>query len=106
MRRTHQISLDEAGPGMVLSDDLLDAQGSVLLPAGATLSDSSIASLRRREVDMLSIQGEEVPDADDAATLEQQRERLATLFRNHTEDDMATEILRQLVTRFREGVTS
>ena len=50
-RRNYQITLDEARPGMVLSDDLLDTLGQTLLPAGSILSDASIASLRRREVD-------------------------------------------------------
>ena len=103
MRRNYQVTLDEANPGMVLSDDLLDAQGSVLLPAGTTLSESTIKSLRRREVDLLSIQGDELPEADDAAELERYKARLQQLFRKHSEDDMATEILRQFVTRFRLG---
>jgi endonuclease/exonuclease/phosphatase (EEP) superfamily protein YafD len=106
MRRNYQVTLDEASPGMVLSDDLRDAQGSVLLPAGVTLSESTINSLRRREVDMLSIQGDELPEVDDAATLEKRKERLQQLFRNHTDDDMATEILRQFIERFRLGSSS
>jgi len=103
MRRNYQVTLDEASPGMILSDDLLDAQGGVLLPAGVTLSESTIISLRRREVDMLPILGDEVPDADDAASIEKHRERLQRLFRKQTEDDMATAILRQFVERFRLG---
>jgi len=105
-RHNHQIMLDEASPGMVLSDDLLDAQGNILLPAGTTLSDSSIASLRRREVDLLPILGEEASDTDDVATLERHRQRLARLFRKHTEDDMATEILRIFICNFRLGALS
>lgn len=106
MRRNYQVTLDEASPGMVLSDDLRDAQGGVLLPAGATLSESTINSLRRRDIDMLPILGDEEPDADDAATLEKHRQRLQQLFRKHSEDDMATEVLRQLVTRFRLGASA
>jgi hypothetical protein len=106
MRRNYQVTLDEASAGMILSDDLRDAQGSVLLPAGTTLSDSTLTSLRRRGIDMLSIQGDELPDADDAAAQEKYKERLQQLFRKHGEDDMATEVLRQLVTRFRLGESS
>jgi hypothetical protein len=102
-RRTYQIPLDEASPGMVLADDLLDDSGKILLPAGATLSDASIASLRRREIDMLPIVGEETADVDAAADLERHRLRLQQLFRKHTDDDMATEILRQFVFTFRLG---
>lgn len=105
-RRDFQITLDEAIPGMVLSDDLLDTQGQILLPAGTLLNETNIASLRRREIDMLAILGDEVSDIDDVAELEQHRQRLARLFRKHTEDDMATEILRQFVNHFRLGAQS
>jgi hypothetical protein len=105
-RHNYQVTLDEAGPGMVLSEDLLDTQGKTLLPAGTVLSEASIASLRRREVDTLSILGEEVSEIDDVAELERQRQRLSSLFRKHVEDDMATEILRQFIHHFRLGVQS
>jgi len=36
--RYKQIRLEEAQPGMVLSDDLLDTKGNVLLPQGAVLN--------------------------------------------------------------------
>jgi hypothetical protein len=103
-RRNHEITLDEAGPGMVLSDDLLDEHGQILLPAGAVLTETSIAGLRRREVDTVPIQGDEIPE-DDAASMERHRIRLAQLFRNHREDDLATEILRQFVVKFRLGAS-
>ncbi len=102
-RHNYQVTLDEASPGMVLSEDLLDTQGKTLLPAGTVLSEASIASLRRREVDTLSILGEEVSAIDNVAELERQRQRLANLFRKHAEDDMATEILKQFIHRFRLG---
>ncbi len=101
-RRNQEIALAEASPGMVLSDDLLDAQGQVLLPAGATLTEAVIASLTRRGVDSLPIQGEEIED-ENPALQEQHAERLAQVFRKHSSDDMATEILRQFVYQFRLG---
>lgn len=101
-RRNHEITLDEAGPGMTLSDDLLDEHGQILLPAGAVLTETSIAGLRRREVDTVPIQGDEIAEVD-AASVERHRIRLAHLFRNHREDDLATEILRQFVVKFRLG---
>jgi len=101
-RRNHEITLAQAGPGMILSDDLLDEHGNILLPAGAVLTETSIAGLRRREVDTVPVQGEEVGE-DDAAARERHRARLAHLFRNHRDDDLATEILRQFVVKFRLG---
>jgi len=103
-RRSYQITLDEAIPGMILADDLLDQHGKVLLPAGSTLTETSLVSLGRRGVDMLPILREESTEPDNEADLEKHRRRLGVLFRKHTEDDMATEILRQFVTNFRLGV--
>jgi hypothetical protein len=102
-RRRYQITLNEASPGMVLSDDLLDTHGQILLPTGAILTETSISLLRRREVDTLPVLGEEVSDNDDAAEMERHQRRLTLLFRKHTADDMATEILRQFVSNFRRG---
>lgn len=102
-RRDYQIRMDEANPGMVLSDDLLNADGKTLLPAGALLTDANLLSLRRRGVETLMIRGEETSDSDNAAELHKHRQRLARLFRKHTEDDMATEVLRQFVANFRLG---
>lgn len=84
MTTTSQIiPLDEALAGMVLAEDLRDDGGGMLLPAGATLSESSLKSLRRRAVDMVSVVAEAAP-VDSAAlqALRQQRlERLKVLFR-------------------------
>jgi len=44
------IPLDQASAGMVLAEALRDAHGAVLLPQGSTLSEASLASLRRRAV--------------------------------------------------------
>jgi hypothetical protein len=101
-RRNHEIGLADASPGMVLSDDLLDANGQVLLPGGTVLSETNIAGLHRRGIDTLPILGEEVEDAS-AADLEQQKQRLDHLFRRRADGDMASEILRQFITRFRLG---
>jgi hypothetical protein len=100
-RRSHEITLAQASPGMILSDDLLDEHGHILLPAGAVLTQASIAGLLRREIDSVPIEGEEIED--DAAAIERHRTRLAQLFRHHREDDLATEILRQFVVKFRLG---
>ncbi len=75
--------LDNALAGMILAADLLDDSGGMLLPAGATLSESSLNSLRRRGVEAVSIVAEAEP-ADPAALQalrEQRRQRLQVLFR-------------------------
>ncbi len=100
--RSKQLTLDEATPGMVLSDDMLDSHGKVLLPAGATLTETTLASLRRHDIEMLPILCEALSAADEAAELARHQQRLAVLFRKHV-DDEATALLLQYVTRYRLG---
>ena len=102
-----QLALDQTQPGMILSDDLLDRQGNVLLPRGVALSESTLASLKRHGIETLPIECAPLSVVDQEAELERHRQRLAILFRtpqNAVEapsDAMRT--LQQYVTRFRLG---
>jgi hypothetical protein len=78
----HHLDLADVRPGMVLSDMLLDRQGQVLLPKGATLTAKIIDLLPRHGIDRLPIvrsAGEVAAPAplDEAAVTAQ----LAKLFR-------------------------
>lgn len=78
----HHLALADVRPGMVLSDVLLDRQGQVLLPQGATLTASIIALLPRHGIDRLPIllsagAGAAPAPIDEAAV----SARLAQLFR-------------------------
>lgn len=81
------IGIDDASEGMVLAEDLRDAGGAVLLPAGATLGASSLASLRRRGIEQVQVVGaaglEDAPVDDAALQAERERQcaRLERLFR-------------------------
>ena len=80
------IDIDSASGGMVLAADLHDSRGAVLLPAGATLSDATIVSLRRRGIEQLCVlaplaASSPADDAAAAAERERQCERLQRLFR-------------------------
>lgn len=99
-----QLALNTVTPGMVLSDDLLDDQGKILLPEGTTLSEAILASLARHGIAILPILCEALSIADEAAELRRQKARLARLFRNHV-DDAATELMLQYVTHYRAGKT-
>lgn len=96
------MALSEVRPGMMLSDDLLDRQGQLLLPKGAALTDASIASVGRHGIGMLPIiSGNAAPP--DAA---QVNARLDRLFRHNERDDnadWATGILRRFVEDYRLG---
>ena len=100
------LALAEVRPGMILSDELLDRQGQVLLPAGAVLTAATIALLPGHGIDALAVlrapgdvaQG---PPAPHASVIER---RLAKLFRKNDiddNDDWATGILRRYIEDYR-----
>jgi len=100
MALTQQLTgIDDAVEGMVLAHDLLDPGGSVLLPAGATLSAVSLRSLRRRGIEWLQVAAAEA--APDAAALAAERERralrLAQLFRRSAGVGASSRLLEQLL---------
>ena len=103
--RSQQLELDKVSAGMVLSDDLLDSQGQILLPQGTSLTEATLASLRRHDVEILPILCEVLSDDDAAAERERYMKRIAILFRKHADDD-ATALMLHYVTHFRLGVQS
>ncbi|MYM36794.1 hypothetical protein GTP38_20900 [Duganella sp. FT94W] len=103
----HQLTLAEVRPGMVLSDELLDVQGHVLLPQGTVLTEAMLALMPRHGIEVLPVLQDEVTPAMAAATLQHHEERIAHLFRKNDADsdsDWATATLRRFVTDFRLGV--
>ncbi|HEX9173049.1 MAG TPA: hypothetical protein VF861_10325 [Telluria sp.] len=98
----HLIQLTQAAPGMVLSDLLLDRQGQMLLPKGAVLTESMLASLARHGVEMVPVLAAAAAQAPpDQSALQA---RLDHVFRRHqrgNDDDWATGILRQYVEDYR-----
>lgn len=101
------LPLADVQPGMVLSDELLDQQGQILLPAGTVLTEKMLERLPGHGVESLAI-ADDTP-ADPvllAAQRAAQLERIAVLFRRHDADnseDWAANALRALVTDFRVG---
>jgi hypothetical protein len=105
--QVQRIELDAARAGMVLAGDLVDANGGVLLPDGATLSEANLASLRRRGVEACSVLLAAEEDGFDdpaarAARLAQQLRRLQRLFRRSAAEE-ATPLLLRLLTTYREN---
>jgi hypothetical protein len=102
------IQLAQATPGMVLSDELLDRQGQMLLPQGAVLTEAMLASLGRHGVAAVPVvAANSAPPLDPVAV----QARLDHVFRRHergNDDDWATGILRQYVEDYRleRGVTA
>lgn len=99
--------LAQVEPGMVLSDELLDVQGHVLLPQGTVLTTAMIALMPRHGIAMLPIAVPDEPSEEEvAASRERHLERLAHLFRKNDPDsdqDWATALLRRFVTDYRLG---
>jgi hypothetical protein len=103
------LALTQVKPGMILSDELLDKQGQVLLPKGAVLTAATIALLPGHGIEMLAVllpAGAVDPQAaPDQSVIER---RLEKLFRKHTTaeaegDAWATGILQHYITDYRLG---
>jgi hypothetical protein len=97
-----QLSLADVVPDMVLSDDLLDPQGQILLPKGATLTQHSIDSMHRHNVVSVPILMGELTAEEEAAQRAHAEARLARLFRR-PDDSEANSLLRRYVRNFRLG---
>lgn len=81
IRQCKVIDLDDAAAGMIVGAEVLDHQGSVLLPAGAVLSEPLLTSMRRRGIDSVRVIDDTVSAQDLAAERERIALRLAYLFR-------------------------
>lgn len=92
------IAIADATAGMVLAVALLDQAGSVLLPAGATLTTTTVNALRRRGIESLGVLGENAPEDSAASAAERERQcaRLARLFRHSAELGATGELLQRL----------
>lgn len=102
MHAAHQhLPLIEVKPGMILSDELLDRQGQVLLPKGAMITDQILALLPGHEIGILSVLRTDAPSGPEPAVLEQ---RVNQLFRKNdpdNQDDWATSLLRRYMLDYR-----
>jgi hypothetical protein len=98
------IDIDSASSGMVLAGDLHDSRGAVLLPGGATLSDATIVSLRRRGIERLCVLVPAAATDDAAAEAERVRRcaRLQRLFRRSAGSG-ATDLLLEQLRQYRQN---
>ncbi len=106
MTVTHkQLPIDQVVPGMVLSDQICNALGTVLLVSGTVLSESILLSLHRHKIESLPILFEVSESTDPQQDIEQQLARLEHLFRKHDPDD-ASPLLKKLLAEYRAGGTA
>lgn len=73
MKKLEVLAVNDLLPGMRVALAVADAAGRVLLPAGAEITESTIASLRRREIEQVSV---ELEVEDDPAALEARRQQV------------------------------
>ena len=98
------LMLAQVQAGMVLSDELLDLQGQVLLPQGTILTAAMLALMPRHGVEILPILVGGAFDEKQVVDREQHQKRIAHLFRKHepgNDADWATGLLRSYITDFR-----
>jgi hypothetical protein len=89
---------------MVLSDDLLDAQGKTLLAKNVTLTDIMLAALKRHQIDVISIVSGEITEEELDAERKRHEARLERLFRKPANDvEDATGLLKEYVRYYRLG---
>jgi hypothetical protein len=100
------LAVADVRPGMVLSDEIVDALGQVLLPQGAVLTAATIALLPRHGVESLAVLRADLGAAAPAPDLAAIQQRLDHLFRKHDADDAddwGTGLLRRYIEDFRLG---
>lgn len=97
-----QLDLDEAEAGMVLSEDVLDGKGGVLLPAKTELTESLLTSLRRRGIESVWVVNDDVSEEELRVERERVQQRLAHLFRK-CRNDAASAVLLQHISAYRLG---
>ena len=99
------LALTAVEPGMILSDELLDKQGQVLLPQGTVLTEKILSLLPGHGIGTLAVLRTgalaSAAERPDPGVLER---RLDHLFRKNeidNHDDWATGILRRYVADYR-----
>jgi hypothetical protein len=97
-----QLALAEVEPGMILSDDLLDLQGHTLLPKGATLTEQTIVSLQRHNVESLRIVAGELTEEEEEQQRAHFQMRIERLFRR-LDRSQVNGLLHDYISNFRLG---
>ncbi len=96
-----QLPIDEITPGMVLSDQICNPQGTVLLAAGTVLNEAILHSLQKYNITSLPILFETVEVNSPEKALAEQQKRLLYLFRRKPDDDASPHLL-ELLQQYRK----
>ncbi len=104
IKRCKEVDVDDAEPGMVLFEAVLDAHGSVLLPEAAALTEAMLTSLRRRGIDRILVVNDAISEEALKAERERVQARLEHLFRRCGNAGACGELRRQII-EYRLGGT-
>ena len=103
MTTSRVIPLDQAMPGMVLADAIREADGNVLLHAGASLGEAQLAGLLRRGIRGIAVVVSPAAEPGNAPATPQDdavRAQVRRLFRK-SETDATTHALFKAVLEYR-----
>ncbi len=96
-----ETALDSVLPGSVLAAELRDVQGAVLLPKGASVTEATLLSLRRRGIETLVVLVEQADDPErEAASRQEIEQQLRHLFRLAGDEAPARQLL-QMIREYR-----
>ena len=98
MTQSIELELAAAQIGMVLARDVVNAGGQTLAAAGAVITESLLAGLRKREIERVTV----CPVVDAGAESAALDERLEYLFRK-AEADPIRATLRRALEQYRRG---
>jgi hypothetical protein len=99
---SQKMDLDEAIAGMVLSREVQDGRGGVLLPSKTALTDALLTSLRRRGIATVCVVQDALSQDELNAAHERVQQRLISLFRKCGSDRIGATLLQQ-ITVYRLG---
>lgn len=100
-KTTETVSIESVVPGTVLAAPVVDDGGRVLVPAGTALTEASLNSLKRREIETLTVEHEvELDPAELEARRVRAEAQLQRLFR-HAGESVDTKTLYQTILNYR-----
>lgn len=102
INRCKQVDLDDAEPGMVLSDAVLDSQHTVLLPEATVLTESMLRSLERRGIEHVFVVDDDISQEEWEAECRRIQMRLDRLFRL-CRGKGASDVLLERIAEYRTG---
>ena len=96
---SHETLLDDAKPGMVLAEAVLDKAGTRLMSSGVELTEKSIHALKQRGIQNITVLLP-VTEGENNEARERKLQRLDVLFKNSL-DAEANRLLLDALRRYR-----